>query len=116
MRTPEEALAAAREAAAASRPAGAEGLPAPVEPGAGPGRLARWALVEGDLSSLYSTRRLGAPITGVKRMLARLLRQHLDALVSQQNRFNAEAAGQIARLEERVAELERELEARGPTA
>jgi hypothetical protein len=107
VKTPEEALAAARERAASS----------PAEPGdGGPNveearaaslrRLAAWAIIEPDEAEVYSTRRFGGPVTAVKRVLIRLLRQYLVQMSAQQSRFNAEVAAHVMALEERVSELE----------
>ena len=112
MRTPEEALAAARAAAASSRPeSGPQHHPVPVaeeDRAAANRRLARWAIVEPDKAEVYSTRRLGAPITALKRLLIRLMRQYLDQITAQQSRFNAHAAAYMLALEERVRALEQE--------
>jgi hypothetical protein len=111
MRTPEEALAQARARAAAARAAG-EYARAP-EPdteraNAVNRQLAQWAIVEPDQAQVYSTRRLGAPITAFKRLLIRLLRQYLDQVTAQQSRFNAHAAAYMLSLEDRVRALEEE--------
>ena len=50
----------------------------------------------------YSTRRFGRPITAVKRLLVRLLRQYVGQMTAQQSRFNAQVAAHVMRLEERV--------------
>jgi hypothetical protein len=114
MRTPEEALAAARERAATAR-GGYEqpALPAPPsEREVTNRRLARWAMIEPDRAQVYSTRRLGAPITALKRMLIRLLRQYLDQVTAQQSRFNAHAAAYMLSLEDRIRALEEERDRR----
>ena len=56
---------------------------------------------------MRSTRALGAPVTMLKRLLVRLLRQHLAQIISQQTRFNIQLTAFVAELEERVTELER---------
>jgi hypothetical protein len=108
MKDPLQALAAARRAAAAD-PAD------PVEAGSAAGsvpgapaarRLAEWAIIEPEAAEVVSTRRLGRPITAVKLLLVRLLRQYLGEMSAQQSRFNAQVAAHVLRLEERVAELE----------
>ena len=117
MRGPEQALVAAR-AAAASSPAVA-GDDDPWEPeGAlsSARRLARWAIIEPEPAQVYSTRRLGGPITAVKRLLIRLLSQYLDQMSAQQSRFNASVAAHVIRLEERVGALERAANERGAPA
>ncbi len=69
-------------------------------------RLAEWAIIEPDESGVRSTRRKGRPITAVKLLLVRLLRQYIGQMTAQQSRFNAQVAAHVVRLEERVAELE----------
>ena len=114
MTTPEEAVARAREAAARMRDRGAYDEP-DASPQLGPadaltpGKLFEWALIEPDLRNVRSTRRLGAPVTALKRALLRLLGQYHAELIAEQARFNVNAAAYICRLEERVAELEAEL-------
>jgi hypothetical protein len=104
---PEEALAAARERAASRD---WPEVPAfdlePVE-SVTLDQLYEWAVIEPDLAELYSTRRYGAPITFVKRMIARALRQYLGQMIAQQTRFNLQLTVYVARLDERVDELER---------
>src|SRR5688500_19555998 len=53
-----------------------------------PQQLREWALIEVDTELLRSTRRAGAPVTGFKRLLLRLLRQYTNELEAQQTRFN----------------------------
>jgi hypothetical protein len=110
--TPEDALSEARRRAEAARAAGeyAEadrlpeiGRPEPTDLG----RLYEWAFIEISPEEIRSTRRFGAPITALKRLLGRLLRQHHIELQGQQSRFNIETLVYVARLEQRVAELER---------
>src|SRR3954469_14618038 len=113
MTSPEDALAVARERAAAARARGAY-----------PDDLARFAIdpvdavtlehllegavVEPDLSELRSTRRLGAPITALKRALYRLGRQYHGQVIAQQSRFNIQLAAYVGQLADRVERLERE--------
>ena len=113
MKEPEQALAAAR-AAAARRAAAGDGPDAADDAGwdeqpSGDSarRLADWAIIEPDRGHVYSTRRYGRPITAVKLLLIRLLRQYIGQMSAQQSRFNAQVAAHVVRLEERVAELER---------
>ncbi len=118
MTTPEQALDQARAAAAEMRQHGAydEGLEsAELDPSEAltPGKLFEWALIDPDLRNVRSTRRLGAPITALKRGLLRLLAQYHAELIAEQARFNVNVALYVRRLEERVAELEEEL-GRGP--
>lgn len=112
MKTPEEALAAARGAARAHpthhdspRAGAAEWVLE--DPSASPRRLIEWAIIDPELARVYSTRRFGRPITLLKRVLVRFLAQYLNELAAQQSRFNALVAAHVMRLEERVAELER---------
>jgi hypothetical protein len=107
VKSPEEALAQARAAAAA---AGREG---PEESGAFEDprqvslqRLTEWAVIEPEESDVYSTRRWGAPITAVKRLLVRLMRQYVYSVSGQQTRFNVYALGELMALQERVRALE----------
>ena len=114
MTSPEAALQQARDAAAAMRAAGSYGEhPAALD--AAPAqitrdKLLRWAMIEPDLSFVRSTRRLGAPITGVKRLLLRLLLQYHTELVAQQTRFNVGVFSELERIGTRLDELERKLE------
>lgn len=111
MRDPQEALEAARRAAvdaAAGTQAGGgdEAVWGPGEPARAARRLAEWAIIEPDEEGVYSTRPLGRPITLLKRLLVRLMRQYVGQMSAQQSRFNATMAAHVVRLEERVAELE----------
>jgi hypothetical protein len=120
VRDPREALAAARRAAASGSAAG----PLEAEDGAGAftaspesaRRLAEWAIIEPERAQVYSTRRYGRPITAVKLLLVRLLRQYIGQMSAQQSRFNAQVAAHVLRLEERVAELERAAQPAGERA
>ena len=109
MKEPGEALAAARIAAAEAGDPGETGGMVGHDPsGAGSARrLAEWAIIEPEAAHVYSTRRYGRPITAVKRLLVRMLRQYIGQMSAQQSRFNAQVAAHVVRLEERVAELER---------
>jgi hypothetical protein len=69
-------------------------------------QLSDWAAIEPDPGLMRSTRRLGAPITFLKRQLLHVMRQYLRELEAQQTRFNLILLGRIAELEERVAKLE----------
>jgi hypothetical protein len=112
MKTPEEALAAARQRAELVRDPGDPGRkpngPAPFGGAQAISLrdLAAWAVIEPDEAEVYSTRRLGAPITALKRLLIRLLRQYLAEVTGQQSRFNANLVAHLIGLEERVRELE----------
>ncbi len=108
---PERALELARERAVAAQSAG-EYADAPRfaaldnAPGDQLIKLHAWAFVEVDDSQVYSTRRLGAPITLLKRGLLRLLVQYHGQLLANQTRFNLHLVGEVARLNARVARLE----------
>jgi hypothetical protein len=112
--TPERALEHAREAARRKREEGDYG---PVEPGALEASvssarasldlLAEWAVVAVDADAVYSTRRLGAPITALKQLLLRLLRQYHWELEAQQTRFNIAVLEHLGELDRRIAALER---------
>jgi hypothetical protein len=98
---PEDAVEAARASAERKRAEGtypADTIADPGKPPAGPdlARLREWAIIEVDTNLVYSTRKLGAPITWLKRMLLRLLRQYTIELEAQQTRFNV---GVVAYLE-----------------
>ncbi|HEV2768795.1 MAG TPA: hypothetical protein VGV40_01250 [Solirubrobacteraceae bacterium] len=108
---PEEALSAARQAAACARARG--GYPddlarfqveAPERPGIE--QLLEWAVIEPDVTQLYSTRRLGAPITALKRALARAMAQYHVHVLAQQTRFNVHLAMEVVHLADRVTRLE----------
>lgn len=113
MTTPEDALERAREAVLVRRSRG-EDLDAGggfrVEPAdnVDSAALLDWAVIELDPELVYSTRRLGAPITLVKRLLIRALRQYTVQLVDQQTRFNLQLAGFVVELDRRVGRLEAE--------
>jgi hypothetical protein len=72
-------------------------------------KLFEWALIEPDVREVRSTRRLGAPITALKRGLLRLLLQYHTSLLAEQTRFNVNLLMHVKRLEDRVEELERRL-------
>jgi hypothetical protein len=113
MTEPERALEQARAAAASMRAGGAYGDEEPgsaaLEPGptGGVERLLEWALIEPDEREVRSTRRLGAPVTWLKRGLLRLLAQYHAQLLADQTRFNVHLLGHLRALERRVQELER---------
>ena len=112
---PEEAVERARAEAERKRAAGGyredetvareleDAITGPVTPG----QLREWALIEVDTTLLRSTRRAGAPVTGLKRLLLRLLRQYTTELESQQTRFNVGVLARLQELEQRIDELER---------
>jgi hypothetical protein len=108
---PEEAVAAARAALAGRRAEGAYAEDTGdycVRPPERPSieLLLEWAVIEPDLDLVVSTRRLGAPISWVKRLLVHLLRQYTGQLASQQTRLNVHLMGRVAELDERLADLQ----------
>jgi len=111
MSDPGEAVERARAAAASMRAAGAYGddLGAhDLEPETVSNqKLYEWAVIEPDVEEVRSTRRFGAPMTALKRLLLRLMAQYHAELLAQQTRFNVNMVGQLRRLERRVQELER---------
>jgi hypothetical protein len=112
MTEPEQALARARASVESMRAAGAyrDDLAGfRIEPAdvVGVPQLIEWALIEPDAANLYSTRRLGAPITFIKRLLLRGLRQYLGEIIAQQTRFNIHLTAYVNQLTERVEALER---------
>jgi hypothetical protein len=111
---PDEALEAARRAAAARR---AEGGYAGAEPGGALDEtftsgtpsielLSQWAVIEVDESVLYSTRRAGVPVTALKRLLVRLLRQYFVEAEARQTRFNIAVLSSLRDMEKRLERLE----------
>jgi hypothetical protein len=110
---PEDALAAAMAEAERRRAAGGYSEPggaARIEPldQVSSAQLLEWALIEPDLTKMRSTRRAGAPITWVKRMLLRGLQQYHNEVTYQQTRFNIHVLRKLLELEERVERLEKE--------
>lgn len=117
MTRPENAIEVARAALAAQRAAGVygdrvqagddAGGPRPAPPADTRRKLLEWAFVEPEAAVLRSTRRYGAPITVVKRMLLRALAQYHSELVANQTRFNLTLLAHLERLEQRIEALER---------
>ena len=106
MTRPEDALDKARAAAEERRaeydadPAsGPTALPGASE-AVSDAQLREWAVIEVDPGKLYSTRRLGAPITFFKRALLRLLRQYTLDLEARQTRFNLALLARLRELED----------------
>jgi hypothetical protein len=64
-------------------------------------RLMEWAVIETDPALVRSTRRLGAPMTWLKRAARHLLRQELGQAYAQQSRFNLMVVTRLAELEDR---------------
>lgn len=114
--TPERAPLEARRRAEAARASGEYGDAAevsvvvPPPPRDAMAKLHDWAFIEPDLGQVRSTRRLGAPITAVKRLLLRLLLQYRNQLEGEQTRFNVQLVSYIAALEHRVVALEKSLD------
>ena len=107
---PEEAVGAARASLAVARADGAyaEDLETwRIEPPERPSTdlLLEWAIIEPDMDLVTSTRRLGAPISWVKRALVHLIRQYTGQLASQQTRLNVHLMGRLGELDERLADL-----------
>lgn len=107
---PEDAVDAARASLALQRADGAYGedledwrIVPPERPSTE--LLLEWAIIEPDMDLVVSTRRLGAPISWVKRVLVHLLRQYTGQLASQQTRLNVHLMGRVAELDERLADL-----------
>ena len=107
MTRPEDALERAR-AAAGSEPAAGEvarsferdvAAEAPTDD-----VLREWAVISVDSGSVYSNRRLGAPLTLMKRALMRLMRQYTAEIEAQQTRFNLGVLGRLRELERRRGE------------
>jgi hypothetical protein len=108
---PEDALEEARRRAAAARERGGyadalEGMEIEPTERVTFERLLEWAVIEPDLDLVRSTRRLGGPITAVKRATVHVLRQYLGQMAAQQSRFNLMLATYVRELEDRVARLE----------
>jgi hypothetical protein len=107
VREPREALEEARRAAAGAPDAVDQAVPWSLErEPVTKKQLVEWALIEPDMSDVYSTRRFGQPITVFKRLLIRLLDQYLGQMSAQQSRFNAHVVARLLHLEERVRVLE----------
>jgi len=112
MTEPGEALELARRAAQARRAAGGYAgvgsggmLDASILDGE-PSRelLSEWAVIDLDPDEfVYSTRSAGAPVTALKRLLVRLLRQYFIELEARQTRFNIAVLARLDALEERAA-------------
>ena len=109
--TPEEALERARAAAAQGTfeegPVSLDGSPVTR---ISETKLVEWSLIEPTLDRVYSTRRFGAPITLLKRGLIRFLRQYFGEALAQESRYNALATVHILNLEDRVRDLEDQLQ------
>ena len=114
MTAPEDALERARAEAARKRAAGgyAQAGAAALDESIVSARpsielLSRWAVIQGDPELLYSTRRAGAPVTALKRLIVRLLRQYLVEVEARQTRFNIALLASVQDLERRIGALER---------
>jgi hypothetical protein len=107
MTRPEDAGERARAAAGPSPPAGevAQSFERDVAGDAPSDELLQeWAVISVDPERVYSSRRLGAPLTFMKRGLLRLLRQYTAELEAQQTRFNLALLGRLRELERRRGE------------
>lgn len=114
---PEHALELARQRAAEARARGAyaddlRGFRISPTDRISTEQLMEWAVIEPDDRLMRSTRRAGAPITWLKRLLLRGLQQHFNELTSQQSRFNLHVLVHVAELEDRLRRLEEEAAAR----
>lgn len=107
--TPEEALEAARAAAAERDDVLPAGMAIEPTERVSIEQLMEWAAIEPDPDLMVSTRRLGAPITWLKRQLVHVMRQYLRELESQQTRFNLNVLLRVAELEDRVTDLEKDV-------
>ena len=111
---PEDALAAAMAEAERRRAAGGYAEPAGEATRIEPldqvtrAQLLEWALIEPDVSKMRSTRRAGAPITWLKRLLLRGLQQYHNEVTYQQTRFHIHMLRKLLELEERVERLEKD--------
>jgi hypothetical protein len=118
---PEDALPAARAAAARARAQGEYALDlsgfaiAPTDR-VSTETLMEWAVIEPDETLMRSTRRLGGPVTALKRLLLRGLQQHFNELTSQQSRFILHVLVHVAELEDRVTALEQHAARERPPA
>ncbi|MHB8656972.1 MAG: hypothetical protein ACYC91_03310 [Solirubrobacteraceae bacterium] len=115
MSEPEQALPRARAGASEMRDRG--GYSENVErsgtaqaPAITTARLLEWAVIDPDVRIVRSNRRYGAPMTAIKRLLVRLLMQYHTELLAQQIRFNLNVVGRLRQLEQRIEQLEVELE------
>jgi hypothetical protein len=72
-----------------------------------PELLRELAVIEVEPSVLFSTRRFGGPVTLVKRLLLRLMRQYTVELEARQTRFNVAVLARLRELEERIDALDR---------
>ena len=114
MTRPEDALERARAEADRKRAEGAypDAGPAALDASIAPDKpslelLREWAAIQVDPDLVYSTRRLGAPVTAFKRLLMRLLRQYHVEVESRQTRFNIALLAHLDDLEARLSRLER---------
>ena len=63
-------------------------------------------MIQVEPSAIYSTRRVGAPVTLLKRVLMCLMRQYTAQLEARQTRFNVALLGRLEELEGRIEALE----------
>jgi len=118
---PENAGAHARQAAADKRARGgyadcgerADALEATIIAERAPAELlSEWAVIEIEPEVLYSSKLAGAPVTALKRLLLRLMRQYLVELEARQTRFNLGVLAEVQLLERRIESLEGSVPAR----
>jgi hypothetical protein len=115
MTGPEEGISRARAEAARKRAAGGyppsdarRALDPTIVPERPPDELlGEWAVIAVEDSALYSTRRWGAPVTALKKLLIRLLRQYFVEAEAKQTRFNLAMLDRYQELERRIEALER---------
>jgi hypothetical protein len=104
---PEDAFERARAAAGSSPPPGevARSLEHDLAgESASDALLQEWAVISVEPEVIYSSRRLGAPVTLMKRVILRLMRQYTAELEAQQTRFNLAVLGRLRELERRRGE------------
>jgi hypothetical protein len=107
MTRPEDALERARSAAGESPPAGEVARSFEDDlAGEAPSDelLQEWAVISVEPDVVYSSRRLGAPLTFMKRGILRLMRQYTAELEAQQTRFNLAVLRRLRELERRRGE------------
>jgi hypothetical protein len=108
-KTPEEALDRARLVAARRRGGYSAGALESSFTSEWPSAeaLGEWAVIAVEPDILFSSRRGGAPVTALKRLLVRLLRQYLGEMEAQQTRFNISVVAKLQELEDRLERVER---------
>lgn len=79
-------------------------------------KLLEWAVIDPDVRDVRSTRRFGAPMTSVKRVLLRLLGQYHASLLAEQTRFNVNLLRYLEELERRLDTIEKRADQPGDSA